>query len=77
MTKLFRRLCLGGALTLSLGSSGLATVAFADPSTPPAPAEDFGLTGDWGGLRTRLASDGLTFSAGYTAELAYNARGGD
>jgi porin len=35
------------------------------------------LLGDWGGLRTRLANDGVTFNLGYTGELAHNFTGGD
>ena len=50
----------------------------AHPDTPPAPPlSDAGLTGDWGGVRTRLAGDGLTFYGGYVSELAYNATGGE
>jgi hypothetical protein len=36
-----------------------------------------GVLGDWGGARTRLYQRGIDFQFGYTAELAYNARGGD
>ena len=36
-----------------------------------------GLLGDWGGERTRLYQRGIDFQLGYTAELAYNAEGGD
>ena len=46
----------------------------------PALAEmlgsDVGFTGDWGGLRTMLASDGLIFSGGYISEFANNVSGG-
>jgi porin len=35
------------------------------------------LTGDWGGLRSRLRQGGLDLSIGWTTESAYNARGGD
>jgi porin len=48
----------------------------ATPALAEMPRSDAGVTGDWGGLRTMLASDGLTFSGGYTSELAYNAGGG-
>jgi len=34
------------------------------------------LTGDWGGLRTRLLSEGFDFRAGYVNEYAYNFSGG-
>src|SRR3954464_3406062 len=35
------------------------------------------LTGDWGGLRSRLRRAGLELSVGWTTETAYDARGGD
>ncbi|WP_161989060.1 carbohydrate porin [Sphingomonas glacialis] len=34
------------------------------------------LTGEWGGLRTRLRDDGLDLAAGYVSETAWNASGG-
>ena len=34
------------------------------------------MTGDWGGLRTRLIQDGFTFRASYIGEYAYNFSGG-
>lgn len=34
------------------------------------------MTGDWGGLRTRLAQDGYNFRASYIGEWAYNFSGG-
>ncbi|WP_432262537.1 carbohydrate porin [Cupriavidus sp. TMH.W2] len=34
------------------------------------------LLGDWGGLRTRLAEQGVTFNLGYGSELAHNFSGG-
>jgi porin len=36
-----------------------------------------GVTGDWGGLRTRLYQDGVDFQLGFTTEAAYNVTGGD
>lgn len=36
-----------------------------------------GLTGDWGGLRTRLVEKGVTIASRYQSEVAYNPRGGD
>jgi len=41
------------------------------------PAFSDGLTGDWGGLRTRLQSDGINFSGGYVSETASNLQGGN
>jgi len=35
------------------------------------------LTGDWGGLRTRLSDGGVDLTAGYTSEAAANVSGGD
>jgi porin len=43
-------------------------------SHQPAPA--YGLTGDWGGMRTKLHDDGVDVSAGYTGELGWNFAGG-
>lgn len=51
------------------------------------PADSFGqlldqwltqptMTGDWGGLRTRLSQDGFNFRASYIGEYAYNFSGG-
>ena len=34
------------------------------------------LTGEWGGLRTRLRDDGVELTAGYVSETAWNAHGG-
>jgi porin len=45
----------------------------AGTQTPP-PAT---LTGEWGGLRTRLRDGGIDLTLGYTSEAAYNASGGD
>src|SRR5262249_16803217 len=39
----------------------------------PAPAHIFG---DWGGLRTKLADLGITYSLTYTSESVYNVAGG-
>src|SRR6201991_2698164 len=35
------------------------------------------LFGDWGGTRSRLADEGVTFDLGYGSELAHNYSGGD
>ena len=35
------------------------------------------LTGDWGGLRTRLADEGITFNVQYAAEVWSNVTGGE
>src|SRR5580658_11099417 len=56
------------ALLLVLG----ATAAGAAPLDP----QDY-LTGDWGGLRSRLHDDGVDLQLAYFSEPAYNAAGGD
>ena len=57
-----------GALMLGLGFAAHAASA-ADDSPY--------LFGDWGGARTRLADDGVTFDFGYVSEAAHNFSGGD
>jgi porin len=42
----------------------------------PTPSQ-FGITGDWGGVRTQLVDAGVLLTASYGAEGAYNASGGD
>src|SRR5262245_44738981 len=49
-----------------------SAASFADEVSP-----NQGLTGDWGGLRTRLYQDGVDFQLGFVTEVAYNATGGD
>jgi porin len=49
----------------------LAAAVHADPSP------NQGLTGDWGGARTRWYEHGLDFQFSYFAEPAYNAEGGE
>jgi porin len=49
-----------------------ASGCYADDASP-----NQGLTGDWGGLRTRLYQQGVDFQLGYVNEVAYNAKGGD
>jgi len=41
------------------------------------PPPSYGLTGDWGGFRTKLHDDGVDISAGYTGELGWNFAGGE
>lgn len=45
---------------------------FADDISP-----NQGVTGDWGGLRTRLYQDGVDFQLGFVTEAAYNVTGDD
>jgi porin len=44
-----------------------------DTHQPPPP---YGITGDWGGLRTRLHEAGIDMAAGYTGEVGGNFEGG-
>ena len=62
---------LGWALAAGLVSAAAAADDTAsDWRTRPT------LTGDWGGLRTRLVDDGIRFNAHYTTESAGNLSGG-
>jgi porin len=63
------RFALGSVVAVLLAASG----AHADPPTKPGLPW---LTGDWGGLRTRLFERGFDFQLTYTSELGYNASGG-
>jgi porin len=44
-----------------------------DTQQPPPP---IGITGDWGGLRTRLFDAGISAAASYVSETAWNFQGG-
>src|SRR4051812_44224128 len=76
-----RRRTASGARPTS-GAAALRAALLAVALLPAAPAladEPPGgtLTGDWGGLRSRLRQAGLELSVEWTTETAYNARGGD
>jgi porin len=58
---------------LALGLLAAAPDGTALADEPPGGT----LTGDWGGLRSRLRRAGLELSVGWTTETAYDARGGD
>lgn len=86
-TLLTAGLCWGAVATaqtpaeLSPAASGPAVTT--QPSAPPAPARQpydlwttKALTGDWGGARTALQNDGLTFSLSYQSQFQQNFRGG-
>jgi porin len=68
-------------VTCLLALAGVSTSSYAEEAATTDPPEEAspnqGVLGDWGGLRTRLYHRGIDFQLGYTAELAYNARGGD
>lgn len=73
------------AFLLSVAAPALAQTAQQVPEANPAnktadteqqldaPAT---MTGDWGGLRSRLRDDGIDLTAGYTSEFAANVSGG-
>jgi porin len=71
------------AALLCVSEPGYAQ-APADASTVAPPDQSFlqsfltqpTMTGDWGGLRTRLAQEGFNFRASYIGEWAYNFSGG-
>ncbi len=61
---------------MSLLLSGSAFAEMADSKSQQDLQTRPYLLGDWGGLRSQLATDGVTFSLGYTGEFAHNFRGG-
>ena len=65
-------------LLAAFPASAPAQTAAAPDPPKPAPASAYGdtLTGDWGGLRTRLAADGIAFHADYVSESFTVASGG-
>jgi porin len=69
-------------LGLVVGCLPLAAYAQQQPASgaaPPAaqpPQEQQTLTGDWGGLRTRLSNEGVDISSGFKGEFAGNVFGG-
>jgi porin len=72
--------CRGAIVGRTRGLVGRLVVAALALSTLPAHAYDLGtstyLLGDWGGLRTRLADEGVTIQLGYVGETAHNFSGG-
>jgi porin len=66
-----RPLTLVAVAALATGMAGPALAL-----DPTLPKQDFGVTGDWGGARTRLKDAGWTLQAGETVEGAGNVRGG-
>ena len=74
----------GAALALGLAAPAFAQRADQVPATttegadtqqqPTTPAT---LTGEWGGVRTKLRDDGIDITAGYTSEFAANVQGGE
>jgi porin len=60
-------LSVAAAAVLALGA---ASAHACDVTTSP------NLLGDWGGLRTRFADQGITFNLGYGSEVAHNFSGG-
>ena len=84
-----RRLLLWPCLAFAAAAMA-ASVAWAEPSGNEAPEatgqRDSGgpttavqpatMTGEWGGLRTRLREDGIDISASYGSQTAWNISGG-
>lgn len=64
-----RVLTLHSKLALWLLAASFAASALADDAKS--------LTGDWGGVRSNLLAQGITFTPTYTSEVANNLRGGD
>jgi len=71
------------AIVLAIGTGACLASAAGAQSKPPAalpekvdshqpPSPAYGLTGDWGGLRTKLHDAGVDVSAGYTGEIGGN-----
>ncbi|MDF6480604.1 hypothetical protein NLO56_24575, partial [Escherichia coli] len=58
------------AIAAAVLALGAASAHAYDITTSPY------LTGDWGGLRTRLAEQGVNFNLGYGSEVAHNFSGG-
>ncbi|KLD63306.1 hypothetical protein Y883_19780, partial [Luteibacter rhizovicinus DSM 16549] len=78
MLNKFSKRPLAGLMLACLGLG--ATAAHAD-DTMKSDFSDMStskyLFGDWGGNRSRLADEGVTFDLGYGSELAHNYSGGD
>src|SRR5437899_2435700 len=68
----FAALCLG--LAARCGSPAWAQAHRSEPA--PASPPTTTLTGDWGGLRSYLDNNGVTFTFNYTNDFLANVRGG-
>ena len=66
------------AIALASPSNVVATKAWGQAihSDNPAPSGQTHLTGDWGGLRSYLARNGITFTLNYTNDFLANVAGG-
>jgi len=69
LRKIRRTIACVATVTACLGLAYPTCLLAQDNTSPYA-------LGDWGGARTRLAEQGLTFSIGYGSELAHNTQGG-
>jgi porin len=64
-------------LFLSMGAQPVIALAQdTAPATQPIPPQTFGVTGDWFGLRIRMANDGLTFAGTIDYDYSKNFIGG-
>src|SRR2546430_12060880 len=68
----FAAVCLG--LAARCGSPAWAQAHRSEPA--PASPPTTTLTGDWGGLRSYLDNNGVTFTFNYTNDFLANVRGG-
>jgi porin len=75
----FSKRPLAGLMLACLGFS--ATAAYAQDDTMKSDFSNMAtskyLFGDWGGTRSRLADEGVSFDLGYGSEIAHNYSGGD
>src|SRR5262249_5226585 len=62
--------------TLAISTGAAAVLLAADPGLAHGTEATQGLFGDWGGLRSVLASHGVDLQASYMNEFAANVRGG-
>ena len=70
-------LAIGAITTLSTAIyAGSSNVATPKPAAAASDAPTFGLTGDWGGVRTSLFNSGISISSNYTGEFISNVSGG-
>jgi len=64
------------ALVAGIFASGVTRAADSDIDADDVSVTAPWLSGDWGGIRTRLLQRGIAVRFGYVNELAYNAQGG-
>lgn len=65
------------ASTSARPSGNRDTVRTFEVQRSPSASAEYGITGDWGGVRTDLGDKGFTISGDYIGQTAYLARGGE